>query len=72
MKRLKKEATKVLKPLNDADLEVDIDDVYKPSSVLDMPIRPAWTYEMTKEQLDEQEKKYFNVILKCYRSLSLN
>lgn len=63
LKRLKREATKALKPLNDVDLEVDIDDVYRPASVLDMPIRPNWSYEMTKEQLEEQEKNYFNVII---------
>lgn len=61
LRRLRKEATKSLKPMNDADLEVDIDDVYKPSSPLDMPIRPQWNYEMTKEQLDQQERTYFNV-----------
>lgn len=62
LKRLKKEACKSLKPLHDAqDLEIDINDVYRPSSVLDMPIRPSWSYEMTKEQLDEREKNYFNV-----------
>lgn len=64
LKRLKKEATKALRQSNDVkDLEVDIDDVYRPSSVLDMPIRPSWSYDMTKEQLDEQERKYFNVIV---------
>lgn len=61
LKRLRRDAAKALRPLNDADLEIDIEDVYRPSSVLDMPIRPNWSYEMTKEQLDEQEKKYFSV-----------
>lgn len=61
LKRLKKDASKPLKRLNETDLEIDIDDVYRPSSVLDMPIRPTWSYEMSREQLEEQEKKYFSV-----------
>ena len=31
--------------------------------MLDMPIRPTWTYNMTKEQLEQQEKIYFDVKL---------
>jgi len=29
-----------------------------------MPIRPTWTYEMTREQLEQQERNYFQVIFK--------
>lgn len=61
LKRKRKEATKALEYRSETELEIDIDDVYKPSSPLDMPIRPKWTYEMTKEQLENQEKKYFAV-----------
>jgi hypothetical protein len=32
-----------------------------------MPIRPIWTYDMTKEQLEQQEKTYFNVKKDFYR-----
>lgn len=27
----------------------------------DFPIRPKWSYEMTKEQLDRNENRYFTV-----------
>lgn len=42
-------------------LEIPIEQVYRPGSALDVPIRPAWTYQMTKEQLEQQEQTYFNV-----------
>ena len=63
MKRKKKQAAKALEHRSESDLEIDIEDVYKPASPLDMPIRPKWSYEMTKEQLEAQEKTYFSVSL---------
>ena len=42
-------------------LEIPIEQIYRPGSALDMPIRPSWTYDMTKEQLEQQEQTYFNV-----------
>lgn len=42
-------------------LEVNIDDIYRPGSVLDMPQRPFWDYNMKKEKLLAQEEKYFRV-----------
>ncbi len=59
LRQHKKEATCPLAFKSNKDLEMDIDEVYKPSSPLDMPIRPAWSYEMTKEQVENHEKKYF-------------
>jgi hypothetical protein len=57
----KKEANMPLKFKDVKELEMDIDEVYKPFSPLDMPIRPTWSYEMSKEQLEEHERKYFSV-----------
>ena len=59
LKRHKKEAGKPLVRRNETELEVDIESVYRPSSALDMPVRPAWTYDMDKEQLEKQERDYF-------------
>lgn len=42
-------------------LEIPIEQIYRPGSALDMPIRPPWTYGITKEQLDQQEQTYFKV-----------
>ena len=49
----------MLEKRDELELEVDINEVYKPSSPLDMPLRPKWTYEMTREQLEQQERTHF-------------
>lgn len=49
-------------------LEIDLDDIYKPGSVLDIPKRPSWDYKESKAQLEAKEQKYFRV--RC--SLQLN
>jgi len=49
---------------DETELEIEVESVYKPNSPLDMPIRPTWTYEMTREQLEQQERNYFQVIFK--------
>jgi hypothetical protein len=61
LRRHKKNASKSLEAKNEEELEIEIDDVYKPQSPLDMPVRPEWNYEMTKDMLENQEKKYFTV-----------
>ncbi|CAF0727626.1 unnamed protein product [Brachionus calyciflorus] len=63
LKRKKKQASKTIQFRSESDLEIEIEEVYKPSSPLDMPIRPKWSYDMTKEQLESQEKKYFSEYL---------
>ena len=63
LKRNKKNSFKPLIFHDKTELEVEIEDFYKPGSPLDFPIRPKWTYEMTKEQLDQNEKKYFEVFV---------
>ncbi|XP_020667970.1 guanine nucleotide-binding protein-like 1 isoform X1 [Pogona vitticeps] len=54
---------KILEPVPEEETEVDIDDVYKPGSVLDFPKRPPWSYEMTKDQLLAREEKCFREYL---------
>ena len=42
-------------------LEIDIEDIYKPGTVLDMPKRPSWDYQMSAEKVLAREEKYFRV-----------
>ena len=59
--RRKKLAQLPIQKLPEESLEIPIEQIYRPGSALDMPIRPTWTYDMTKEQLEQQEQNYFNV-----------
>jgi ribosome biogenesis GTPase A len=61
--RRKKLAQLPIKKLPEESLEIPIEQIYRPGSALDMPIRPPWTYDMTKEQLEQQEQTYFNSYL---------
>ncbi len=36
-----------------------VDQVYRPGSVLDIPKRPPWTYEMSKAEVEGQEEAMF-------------
>lgn len=45
--------------VDEKDLEISIEQVYPPDSVLEMPKRPKWTYLMSKQQLEQQENGYF-------------
>ena len=62
LKRSKRNASNPLVFKSFEDMEIDIDEVYKPNSPLDMPRRPHWTYDMSKEQIEQQERKYFAVL----------
>lgn len=55
----KKQAMQPFVSLPEESLEVDMDDVYKPGSVLDMPKRPPWDYSVSKEQVESKEEKMF-------------
>lgn len=46
------------------ELEVGVSEVFQPGSVLDMPQRPAWTYSMSKTELQAREEEYFQTYLK--------
>lgn len=39
--------------------EIDLDQIYKPGTALDMPKRPQWSHQLTKEQLNSNEESYF-------------
>ncbi|XP_040261613.1 guanine nucleotide-binding protein-like 1 [Bufo bufo] len=54
---------KILEPVEEAELEVDIEKIYRPGSVLDFPKRPAWSYEMSKEAVLSQEERAFKEYL---------
>ncbi|KAM4641107.1 guanine nucleotide-binding protein-like 1 [Discoglossus pictus] len=68
-KRKKIAQEKILVPVSETELEVDIDQIYRPGSVLDFPKRPAWNYAMTKDTVLYQEEKAFKDYLqKIYES----
>lgn len=58
---MKKDSLRALEYHDDKELEIDIEDYYKPGSPLDMPLRPKWSYDMSKQQLEANENKYFEV-----------
>lgn len=45
-----------------------MEDVYQPGSVLDIPQRPPWTYQMSKAQVERQEEKMFEDYLRRIHS----
>lgn len=55
LREMKEEAQKVLVPLQEDQLELG-DNYYVD---YDFPKRPMWSYEMSKEQLDGNENRYF-------------
>mgnify|MGYP001810571759 CR=1 FL=1 len=60
LKKYKKDASRALeKRGGESELEIDTDQVYKPASPLDIPLRPAWSYELSREQLEQQERTCF-------------
>jgi len=46
-------------PVAEEELEINIDDFFLPE--LDFPKRPSWSFEMSKEELDARENRYFSV-----------
>ncbi|XP_069491448.1 guanine nucleotide-binding protein-like 1 [Ambystoma mexicanum] len=58
-RRKKLAREKIVEPVPETELEVDIDEIYKPGSVLDFPKRPPWNYQMAKELLLAREEKSF-------------
>lgn len=54
---MREDSRKTLKYLSGSDLEVD----HSYFDGCDFPIRPSWTYEMSKEQLERNENRYFTV-----------
>ncbi|XP_050293390.1 guanine nucleotide-binding protein-like 1 [Anthonomus grandis grandis] len=61
--KLKKEqARHSLKPVKETDLEIDGSDFFEEK--LEFPKRPPWNFNLTKEELDGQENRYFHEYLK--------
>ncbi|OWF39484.1 guanine nucleotide-binding protein-like 1 [Mizuhopecten yessoensis] len=57
--RRKTLARRPLREIPEDALEVDIDQVYQPGSVLDLPKRPPWNYSLSRAELEAREQKYF-------------
>ena len=58
LQKRKEEARKTLEPCPLEKQEIS-DDYFPPE--IDMPKRPPWKYNISKEQLDMREQKYFTV-----------
>lgn len=56
----KKDASRGLVKREENELEYELD---CNSDYLDLPLRPKWSYEMSKDELDKQEIEYFNKYL---------
>ncbi|XP_065829566.1 guanine nucleotide-binding protein-like 1 [Oscarella lobularis] len=63
----KREAREPIIHLPPECLEVCLEDVYQPGSVLDFPKRPLWDYSMTKRQVEEREEQMFSKYFKGIR-----
>lgn len=61
IRKRKELARSTLEPKNDTELEVNGDDYY--TAEYDFPKRPEWSYDITKEELEAKENKYFTVII---------
>uniref|UniRef100_A0A673BNS3 Guanine nucleotide-binding protein-like 1 n=1 Tax=Sphaeramia orbicularis TaxID=375764 RepID=A0A673BNS3_9TELE len=62
-KRKKMAREKVLQPVSDKELEIDINDIYPSEKGLGFPRRPSWNYEMTRESLLRKEEKSYREYL---------
>lgn len=49
-------------------MEVGVEDIYRPGSVLDLPRRPPWDYHMTKAEVEKNEESTFRQYLKAIYS----
>lgn len=57
IQKRKELARQVIVPVSEDQLEIDVDDYFLPE--LDFPKRPPWDYQMSKEELDIRENRYF-------------
>lgn len=55
----KEQARQAIVPVSEEELEINMDNYFLPE--LDFPKRPFWDYEMSKEEIDMQENRYFRV-----------
>lgn len=59
LKERKELARKELKSVSETSLEINLDDYFEPA--LDFPKRPPWNFEMSREELESREQRYFTV-----------
>ncbi|KAL4616789.1 guanine nucleotide-binding protein-like 1 isoform X1 [Arapaima gigas] len=67
-KRKKRARERTLEMVAEADLEIDINDIYPPEKGLDFPRRPPWHYGMMREELLRKEEKSFQEFLEALHS----
>jgi hypothetical protein len=60
IEKQKNEARKTIYSVSPEYLECQIEDFFTPQ--LDFPTRPEWRNTMSKQELENRETKYFNVI----------
>lgn len=57
----KRQARHPVHLLSEKCLEVSYDDIYRSTQHVEMPCRPEWSYELSKQKLDAKERRYFNM-----------
>ncbi|XP_067002632.2 guanine nucleotide-binding protein-like 1 [Anabrus simplex] len=57
VRRLKQTAMHSLQPVPEESLEIDIDQYFPPE--LDFPKRPPWNFDMSREEFEAREQRYF-------------
>uniref|UniRef100_A0A8C5CQ39 Guanine nucleotide-binding protein-like 1 n=1 Tax=Gadus morhua TaxID=8049 RepID=A0A8C5CQ39_GADMO len=62
-KRKKVAREKILQPVSEKEMEINIGDIYPADKGLGIPRRPSWTYDMTREQLLRKEEKSYREYL---------
>lgn len=55
--------TKPLSKIAEEEMEISLEDIFKPGSILDIPKRPAWNYKMSKQAVEGQESRMFEAYL---------
>ncbi|XP_051574968.1 guanine nucleotide-binding protein-like 1 isoform X1 [Myxocyprinus asiaticus] len=59
---------KILKPVAEEELELDINQIYPEDKGLNFPRRPSWNYGMRREELLRKEEKSFQEYLEALHS----
>uniref|UniRef100_A0A673LNS4 Guanine nucleotide-binding protein-like 1 n=1 Tax=Sinocyclocheilus rhinocerous TaxID=307959 RepID=A0A673LNS4_9TELE len=67
-KRKKIAMEKILKPVAEKQLEIDMTQIYPEEKGLDFPRRPSWHYNMQREELLRKEEKSFLEYLEALNS----
>ncbi|CAL8235563.1 unnamed protein product [Boreogadus saida] len=62
-KRKKVAREKILQPVSEKEMEINIGEIYPADKGLGIPRRPSWTYDMTREQLLRKEEKSYREYL---------